>query len=93
MAVKTNTTKTIDRSSSVLSVKCEDTQKNLKKLCKTAGCADDVKIETISIPMIPGSNDDVIFAGLNGADFYFMRGTTVKMPEPVRKILQNTKQL
>jgi len=93
MAVKTNTTQSINRTSTVLGVKCEETQKNLKKLCKIAGCADDVKIETITIPQIPGSSDDVIYAGLNGADFYFLRGTTVKMPEPVRKLLQNTKHL
>lgn len=42
------------------------------------------------IPRIPGSEDDVVFAGLNGVKFYFMRGESVDMPEPVAEILRNT---
>lgn len=93
MAIKTNTTQTINRTSSVLGKRCEETQKNLKKLCREAGCPDDEKIVTVVIPMIPGSKDDVIFCGLNGANFYFLRGETVKMPECVYKQLKNCKQL
>lgn len=93
MAIKTNTTQTINRSSSVLAAKCEATQKNLKKLCANAGCAEDEKIMTVAIPMLPGSKDDVVYAGLNGVDFYFQRGETVKMPECVYLQLKNCKQL
>lgn len=93
MAIKTNTTQTINRASSVLAEKCEATQKNLKKLCMNAGCAEDEKITSVAIPLVPGSKDDVIYAGLNGVDFYFQRGATVKMPECVYIQLKNCKQL
>lgn len=93
MAIKTNTTQTIDRSSTVLGEKCVATQKNLKQLCAKAGCPADEKIMTVGIPIDPTSKDDVLFAGLNGADFYFMRGETVKMPECVYQLLRNCKKI
>ena len=39
MAIKTNTTKTIERASSALAGKCEATEKNMDKLLAQAGCA------------------------------------------------------
>jgi hypothetical protein len=89
MAIKTNTTKSIKQTSSVLAGKCEATQKNLKKLCKDAGLGDEAKMVKTMVPRIPGSDDDVIFVGLNGVDFYFLRGESVNMPEAVMQILHN----
>lgn len=88
MALTTNTTKTVKKASTALGGKCEETQKNLAKLMKEAGCADAKKVKTM-IPQIPGSKDDVAFVGLNGVSFYFLRGKTVEVPEPVLSILQN----
>lgn len=93
MAIKTNTTQTINRTSSVLGEACAYTQKNLKALCKKAGCTDEEKIMTVAVPVIPGNKDDVIFCGVNGVNFYFLRGETVKMPECVLTQLKNCKQL
>ena len=89
MAVNTNTTKTVRRTSTVLGSKCEATQKNMKKLLSKAGCAEGAKMEKVTIPMNPGDKDDVIYVGLNGADFYFKRGEPVSMPEPVARILRS----
>lgn len=88
MALTTNTTKTVKKASTALGGKCEETQKNLAKLMKEAGCADAKKVKTM-IQQIPGSKDDVAFVGLNGVSFYFLRGKTVEVPEPVLSILQN----
>lgn len=84
-----NTTKTLERTSTVLGSKCEATQANMEKLMREAGCAGAKLVDAV-IPMAPGSKDDVIFVGLNGVGFYFKRAAKVKMPEPVREILKNT---
>ena len=83
-----NTTKTLEKTSTVLCGKCDATQKNMEKLMREAGCAG-AKLEKVMIPQIPGCKDDVVFAGLNGVSFYFMRGKSVQMPEPVTEILKN----
>ena len=93
MAINTNTTKSINRTSTALGKACEKTQKNIKALMERAGCAADTKIEKLTIPMIPGSKDDVIYAGLNGVDFYFKRGEQVNIPTPVANIFRNTGNL
>lgn len=85
MAITTNTTRTLERASTALAPKCEATQKNMDKLLKDAGCTGNVKKKLIPIPQIPGVKDDVIFVGMNGAKFYFQRGKTVYVPEPVMK--------
>ncbi|MDO5300767.1 MAG: hypothetical protein Q4F18_15165 [Clostridia bacterium] len=89
MAITMNTTKSMERTSTVLAAKCEETEKNMDKLMADAGCA---QYETAAamLPMVPGSKDDVIFVGLNGVSFYFLRGKTVKMPKPLLEILRNT---
>lgn len=92
MAIKMNTTQTIERASSALAAKCEMTRKNMDKLLAQAGCAG-CKKEKVYLPLTPGSKDDVQFVGLNGVDFYFMRGTTVEMGEPIKEILKNTGHL
>lgn len=89
MAIKTNTTKTIERASSALAAKCEMTEKNMDKLMAQAGCSG-CKKERVMLPLVPGSKDDVQFVGLNGVSFYFMRGRSVEMPVPLAEILRNT---
>ena len=92
MAIKTNTTQTIERASGALGVKCAETEKNMDRLMAQAGCKGAKKVR-IFLPLVPGSRDDVVFVGLNGASFYFMRGKEVLMPEPVAEILRNTGNL
>ncbi|MBQ2991324.1 MAG: hypothetical protein IJD60_08565 [Clostridia bacterium] len=93
MAVNTNTTRSVRRTSTVLAGKCEATQKNMKRLARQAGCAEDVKMEKITIPMHPGDKDDVAFVSLNGADFYFKRGEPATMPQPVAAILRRARMI
>ena len=69
MAVNTNTTQTVRRSSTVLGKKCEKTQKELKRRMAQAGCVPETKLEKVTIPAIYGQKDDVVYAGLKGADF------------------------
>ena len=88
MAIKTNTSKTISRASEALGERCEETQKNMERLMERAGCREAKRIKTL-LPLIPGSSDDVVFCGLNGVSFYFMRGRNVEMPEPVADILRD----
>ena len=54
-------------------------------------CTDicDGEVVKVSLPLAPGSRDDVVFAGLNGVSFYFMRGTVCEMPATVLEILKN----
>lgn len=89
MAIRTNTTQTIERASSALAGKCEATQKNMDRLLKQAGCPDAEK-ERVTLSLIPGSRDDVVFVGLNGVSFYFMRGMSYDMAAPLAEILRNT---
>ena len=84
----TNTTTTMKKTSVVLAGKCAKTQASLKKLMSDAGCADG-EILKVNLPLAPGSRDDVVFAGLNGVSFYFMRGTICEMPAAVLEILKN----
>ena len=90
MAINTNTTKTVKRTSTVLGKKCSRTQTDMARLIERSGCAPDVAMEKVTIPQSPGDKDDVVFVGLNGADFYFRRGVAVSMPQPVAKILRNS---
>ena len=92
MAIRTNTTQTIEKASSALGAKCEETKKNMDKLMAQAGCTG-AKKEKVMLPLIPGSRDDVVFVGLNGASFYFLRGKSCEMPAPVAEILRNTGHL
>ena len=89
MAITTNTKKTVDRASTVLAPKCEETQKNMDTLLKKAGCKAPFKKVMIPIPTIPGQKDDVIFTAINGANFYFQRGKAVDVPEVVMQQMVN----
>lgn len=93
MALNTNTTATIKRASVVLGKKCEETKKNMKTLAKKLYGDKEPKMEKVVIPNIPGIKDDVLFAGLNGVKFYFLRGTTVEMPAAIAEILRTAKQI
>lgn len=92
MAIKTNTTKTIERSSTVLDKKIEATKTNIKNLARKAGCANDPIIE-VEIPAGAAPKDDVLYIGLNAVDFYFKRGTIAEMPLSVAEIAANTGNL
>ena len=92
MAIRTNTTRTIDKASSALAARCEATLKNMDKLSAQAGCSG-CTMEKVILPLAPGSSDDVQYVGLNGADFYFMRGRAVMIPAPLVEILRNTGNL
>lgn len=89
MGITTNTTRSLERSSTVLAPKCEETQKNMDKLLAQAGCTGRTKKVLIPIPTIPGQKDDVIFTAINGAKFYFQRGKAVQVPEPVMQQMVN----
>ena len=43
----------------------------------------------VTLPLTPGSRDDVVFAGLNGVSFYFLRGKECQMPAAVAEILKS----
>ena len=92
MAVKMNTSQTIERASTALGEKAEKTQKNLKALAARAGCGADPVIE-VEIPMGAAPKDDILFIGLNTVSFYFKRGTIAKMPLSVAEIAANTGNL
>lgn len=93
MAINTNTTASMKKASTVLGKKCEATKKNMAALVKKIYGTKTPKMETVSIPNIPGVKDDVVFAGLNGVKFYFLRGDTVEMPADVAQILRDTKTI
>lgn len=92
MAIRTNTTRTIDKASSALAAKCEATKANMSRLMAQADCPNGEMVKAV-LPMAPGCSDDVVYVGLNGADFYFQRGTSVEMPAAVAEILRNTGNL
>lgn len=88
MAITTNTKRTIERASTVLAPACKATQDNMDALLKKAGCKTNVKKVLVPIPA-NGEKDDVIYVGLNGQKFYFQRGKTVYVPEPVMQQMIN----
>ena len=83
------TTGNAKKASNVLGKRCEDTEKNMKAKMKRAGCAEYKSVQ-VAIARPYDSGDDVLTIGLNGELFYFMRGKTVSMPEPLHKIMLNT---
>lgn len=85
----TMTTGNMNKASNVLGKRCQDTEKNMKAKMKRAGC-EEYKTVRVTIARPYDSGDDVLTIGLNGELFYFMRGTTVNMPEPLQEIMINT---
>ena len=47
------------------------------------------RVDEVTLPLTPGSRDDVVFAGLNGVSFYFLRGKECQMPAAVAEILKS----
>ena len=85
-----NTTTTMKKTSAMLMGKCEKTQKNLRRMMAEAGCAGgEVMKVKVTLPLTPGNRDDVVFAGLNGVSFYFLRGKECQMPAAVAEILKS----
>lgn len=68
------------------------TEKEMKTRMAAAG-AKEYKSTKVKIPIIYGSPDDVLSVGLNGQSFYFRRGTTVNMPDPLVEILERNGHL
>lgn len=83
------TSSTIKKASNVLGKKCEETEKNMKAKMKRAGCAE-YKTTRVMLPKTRDEGDDVMTVGLNGEMFYFLRGQSVNMPDPLAEILANT---
>lgn len=83
-----NTTSSVAKASTVQLGKCEKTKENMKQLMRDAGCETYKSVKTM-IPLIPGSGDDVAYVGMNGVSFYFLRGKTVDIPEPLLEIMTN----
>lgn len=84
-----NTTQTMERASTALRGKCKETAREMKKRMSEAGCPQ-YETENVTLTAIPGCKDDVVFVGLNGVGFYFLRGQEVAMPKPLAEILRNT---
>lgn len=93
MAINTNTTQTMKKTSTVLAPFCENTKKNMKKLAAKLYGKATPKMETVSVPTWPGVKDDVITVQVNGVKFYLMRGDKVEVPAAVAEVLRNTGNL
>ena len=85
----TMTTSNMKKASNVLGKRCADTEKNMKAKMRRAGC-EEYKTVKVAIARPYDRNDDVLIIGLNGELFYFLRGTTVNMPEQLHEIMLNT---
>lgn len=85
----TMTTSNMKKASNVLGKRCVETEKNMKAKMRRAGC-EEYKTVKIAIGRAYDRNDDVLVLGLNGELFYFLRGETVNMPEPLHEIMMNT---
>lgn len=82
----TTTTKNIKRASTVLMPRIERTEKDMKRKMERAGCAE-YKTVKVMIPKDLNENDDVLTVGYQGEMFYFLRGKSVNMPEPLVNLL------
>jgi hypothetical protein len=83
------TTSNMKKASNVLGKRCADTEKNMKAKMRRAGC-EEYKTVKVAIARPYDRNDDVLILGLNGELFYYLRGTTVNMPEQLHEIMLNT---
>ena len=87
-----STTKTINKSSSVLADKIKKTETDMKKMMARAGC-EEYKTTKMVVPKNRDENDDVVTIGLNGVLFHFQTGKSVNMPDPLVEILTNAGRL
>jgi len=90
--MSTTNTKNFTKASEALEGKIKKTEKEMKKKMADAGVPE-YKTVKVLVPRSINQNDDVLTIGLNGEQFYFLRGTSVNMPEPLVEILQNTGNL
>lgn len=90
--MSTTTTKNMKNASSVLMGKIKKTETNMKQMMEKAGVKEYKTVKMI-VPKDVCLNDDVLPIGLNGVIFYFQRGKSVNMPEPLVEILENTGNL
>lgn len=88
----TTTTKSIKKVSTVLMPRVERTEKEMKKKMERAGCPE-YKTVKVMIPKDINENDDVLTIGYQGEMFYFLRGKSVNMPEPLMQLLVDTGHL
>ena len=66
----------------------------MDRLLEKAGCDKDAKKVRTRIPLNPfNKNDDVLYMGVNGVSFYFKRGETVMLAEPLVEQLENCEEL
>ena len=85
----TMTAGNMKKASNVLGKRCIETEKNMKRKMQKAG-VEEYKTVKVAIARPYDSSDDVLTLGLNGELFYFLRGTTVNMPEQLHEIMLNT---
>ena len=88
----TTTTGNIKKASNVLEKKIKRTEEEMKKKMARAG-VEEYKTVKVMVPKSRDEGDDVMTIGLNGELFYFMRGKSVNMPEPLAMIMENTGNL
>ena len=90
---KINTTKSMKKASTQLEGKVQKTRDNMEALLAQAGCKGAKKVK-VRIPQNPATpNDDVLFLGLNGVNFYLRRGETLELAEPLVELMENCKEL
>ena len=88
-----NTTKSMKKASVQLEGKIQKTRDNMDALLAQAGCKGAKKVKTRSPLSLVTPNDDVLYLGLNGVGFYFRRGETVELAEPLVELMENCKEL
>ena len=88
-----NTTRTSKKASTMLAPKCEYTQKNMKRLMTQAGFKTYETVPTIFSRGGSTEGDDVVYMGINGVPFYFMRGVDIDLPVPLREFAKQNKLL
>ena len=88
-----NTTQSMKKASTQLGGKIQKTKDGMDALLAQAGCRDAKRVKT-RIPLSPVTpNDDVLYLALNGVSFYFKRGETVMLAEPLIELMENCKEL
>ena len=88
-----NTTATSKKASTVLAPKCEYTKQNMKRLMTQAGFKTYETVPTIFSAYASSAGDDVVYMGINGVGFYFMRGVDIDLPVPLREFAKQNKLL
>jgi hypothetical protein len=77
------------KASTVLGGRIAATKKNIKKMMADAGCPEYKTVKVLFSNVAAASGDDVVTLGLNGIVFYFKRGESVDLPQPLAEIASN----